>query len=134
MKKKKPYQWKSPYGPLLVQLFGTIIGLGLLHFFVKELNYDVIIGPSIVFIIYFLIIYRKKKKKKENVPEIDERVINNMFRFYSCTAHAFIMILFLFLAILTLLKIETIPIMYVWIFGFIYMAITGIGNLYIKNH
>lgn len=140
-KKKKPYKWKSPYGPSLVMIFVSIIVFTLFVFFRREdLDASIIIGSgtglALAYITDFFIVYKKNKKnkeKKDNIPEVDERVINNMLRFSSYTAHGFIFILFLILTILIFLRIDNIPILYIWIYGFIYMAVTGIGNLYIKN-
>lgn len=132
---------KNSYKSLIFHLFITIVGFSSVMFFVGE---DVdsaiiiggIIGIALAFITQLFIIYKKNKRnkeKKDDIPEVDERVINNMLRFSSYTAHGFIFILFLILTILVFLKIENIPILYIWIYSFIYMAITGIGNLYIKN-
>ncbi|HLR33873.1 MAG TPA: hypothetical protein VK071_00895 [Tissierellales bacterium] len=137
-KNNKP---KNPYRSLLFQLFISVIGFGAVIFFVGENVNSVIItggitGIALAYITQLFIIYKKNKKnkeKKENIPEVDERVINNILRFSSYTSHGFIFILFLILNILMFLKIENIPTLYIWIYGFIYAAITGIGNLYIKK-
>lgn len=137
-KNKKP---KNSYRSLLFQLFIAIVGFSSVIYFVGEdVDYAIILGGitgiALAFITQVFVIYQKNKRnkeKKDNIPEVDERVISNMIRFSSYTAHGFIFILFLILTILIFLKIEKIPILYIWIYGFIYMAITGIGNLYIKN-
>src|SRR5699024_6773573 len=128
-KNNKP---KNHYRCLLFQLFISVIGFGAVIFFVGEnvnsvISTGGITGIALAYITQLFIIYKKNKKnkeKKENIPEVDERVINNILRFSSYTSHGFIFILFLILNILMFLKIENIPTLYIWIYGFIYAAIT----------
>lgn len=87
----------------------------------------------IVSVILTLIEVIKQKRKKDNLPEADERVIRNVFRFFAYTSHIFLAILFIALGVFTLLENDSISIFYLWIFFFSYIWIVGIGTFIIKR-
>ncbi|MGO5064137.1 hypothetical protein [Clostridium sp. LCP25S3_F8] len=75
----------------------------------------------------------KQKRKKDNLPEADERIIHNVFRFFAYVSYIFLATLFVALAVFTFLGKESISILYLWIFFFSYIWIVGMGALIIKR-
>lgn len=102
-------------------------------FFQGEFPYDVFAGGLVATIILTIIQVIKQKRKKDNLPEADERVIHNVFRFFAYASHLSLAILFIALAVFTLLGNESISILYLWIFFFSYIWIFGIGAILIKR-
>lgn len=90
------------------------------------------VGITAILILTVIQIIRRKRKK-DNVPEVDERVAHNVFRYHSYMSHFAIAILFIAVAILTLLEMETISILYLWIFFVAYLWMVGIGAIFIKR-
>lgn len=112
---------------------GAVLGTLLLYIFQGELRYEIIIGALISSIILMVIEVIKRKVRKGNIPEADERVIQNIFKFFAYTSHIFLAILFLALGAFTLLGRDSIPMIYLWILFFAYIWIAGIGGVIIKK-
>src|SRR5690625_2609066 len=82
------------------------------------------------FTIYEII---KQGRKKSDLPEADERTIWNMSRFFAFLSHTYIAILFVSLGVFFMMGMESIPLLYVWLFMFYYIWVAGIGILIIKR-
>uniref|UniRef100_UPI00344F15F9 hypothetical protein n=1 Tax=Carnobacterium sp. TaxID=48221 RepID=UPI00344F15F9 len=123
----------TPYFIISCTLLGAILGSFLIYYFQGEFSYEVLSGGLIAAIILTLIEVIKQKRKKNNLPEVDERVAKNIFRFFAYTSHGFLSILFISLGVFTLLGNESISIFYLWIIFFSYIWIVGIGALIIKR-
>lgn len=123
----------TPFFIIACTLMGAVLGSFLFYFFMGEFPYEVLVGGVIAAIVLTVIEMIKRGRKKDNVPEADERVIRNVFRFFAYTSHIFLAILFIALSIFTLLGSESISIFYLWIFAFSYIWIAGIGALIIKR-
>lgn len=70
----------------------------------------------------------RRKLKTNTVPEVDERVKYNLFKFNFYLSHIFLAILFLTLGTLTLLDKEAISLSYLWTFFFDFITVGGIGG------
>lgn len=102
-------------------------------FFYGEFPYEVLAGGFVATIILTVIQVIKQKQKRANLPEADERIIHNMFRFFAYASHISLAILLVALAVFTFLEYESIPILYLWLFFFSYIWIVGIVALIIKR-
>src|SRR5699024_5674602 len=105
----------------------------LVYLFKDEFPYEVLVGALVAALVLILIEVIKRRQKKDNIPEADERVVRNVFRFFAYTSHIFLAVLFIALSVVTLLGSEAISILYLWIFAFSYIWIVGIGGLIIKK-
>lgn len=123
----------SPYFIISCTLIGAVLGSFLVYYFKGEFPYEVLAGGLVATLFLTVIEIIKQKKKKNNVPEADERVIKNVFRFFAYASHIFLGILFMSLGVFTLLGNESISIFYLWILFFSYLWIVGIGALIIKR-
>ena len=122
----------APFFIILCTLIGAVLGSFLVYVFQGEFPYEVLIGGIAATIILTAIQLIKQKRKKDNLPEADERVIHNIFRFFAFTSHITLAIFFIALGVFTLFGNESISLLYLWIFFFAYIWIVGIGTLIIK--
>lgn len=129
---KKFEKWMT-FFIITCTFIGAVLGTILLYIFQGELRYEIIIGALISSIILTVIEVIKRKVRKGNMPEADERVIHNIFKFFAYTSHIFLAVLFLALGAFTLLGRDSIPIFYLWILFFSYIWIAGIGGVIIKK-
>ncbi|WP_052360593.1 hypothetical protein [Oceanobacillus manasiensis] len=113
--------------------FGGILGAVLVYLFSGEFPYEVVLGSLVGAVLLVIIEVIKKKRKKDNVPEADERVAHNVFRFFAFSSHLFLAVLFIGMTIFTLIGSDNIPLLYLWIFFFAYIWITGIGSFIAKR-
>jgi len=122
-----------PYYIIACTLLGAILGSFLVYYFQGAFPYEVLAAGLITALFLTLIQVIKQKQKKDTVPETDERVAKNIFRFFAYMSHGFLGILFISLGVFTLLGNESISIFYLWILFFSYIWIVGIGALIIKR-
>lgn len=132
MNSKNRKKW-TPFFTIACTLIGAILGSFLVYFLKGEFPYEVLVGGFTAALILTGIVIIKLRRKKDNVPVADERVIRNVSRFFAYTSHTFLAILLIVLSIFTLLGNESISILYLWIFAFAYLWISGIGALIIKK-
>ncbi|RNF39377.1 hypothetical protein [Planococcus salinus] len=128
MKKKKYAQWNitiASTGGLAGVIIGTLIFSGV--------DWSAILGALSGFLLIFIgnLIYVKSKKDK--TPEVDERTINNMRKYYAIIANVFLGVLFLALAAITYMGHDQVSISYLWIFVIAYMLISGVGALIVSR-
>ncbi|MBA4538604.1 hypothetical protein H1Z61_16095 [Bacillus aquiflavi] len=123
----------SQFFIIICTFIGVILGSFLVYFFQGEFPYEVLAGGLVVTIILTIIEVMKQIRKKDNLPEADERIIHNVFRFFAYASHLSLAILFIALAVFTLLGKESISIFYLWIFFFSYLLIVAIGAFFIKR-
>lgn len=123
----------SPYFVIICTLIGAVLGSFLVYYFKGEFPYEVVAGGLVATLFLTVIQVIKQKQKKDNIPEADERVIKNIFRFFAYTSHVFLGIFFIVLGAFTLLGNESISIFYLWILFFSYIWFVGIGALIIKR-
>ncbi|RIU93486.1 hypothetical protein [Oceanobacillus picturae] len=112
---------------------GASLGASLVYLFYGEFPYEVVVGSLVAAVILAVIEVIKKKRKKDNVPEADERVARNVFRFFAFTSHIFLAVLFIGMTLFTLLGNEEVPLLYLWIFFFLFIWISGIGAFIAKR-
>lgn len=102
--------------------FGAILESLLLYFIKGEFPYELLAGGLVAIMILIIIEVIKKKSKKDNVPEVDERVTHNIFNFFVYSSHIFRAILIIGIAVFTMIGNESMPLVYLWVFAFIYMG------------
>lgn len=112
---------------------GAVLGSIFIYLFQGEFPYEVLTTGLVVAVVLTVIEVIKQKRKRDNLPDADERVIRNVFRFFAYVSHIFLAILFIALAAFTLLEKESISIFYLWLFFFSYIWVVGIGTLIIKR-
>lgn len=112
---------------------GAAFGMILIYIFQGEFRYEIIVGALISSIILAVIEVIKRKVRKDNIPEADERVIHNIFRFFAYISHIFLAVIFLALGAFTLIGRDSIPLFYLWILFFSYIYIAGIGAIIIRK-
>lgn len=128
MKKKKYQQW----GFTIVAtggLIGSIIG----QFLKDKFDWSGVLGAFTGFAVIFLINLFYVRSKKDKTPEVDERTINNVRKYYAIIGNVFLGVLFLALAAFTYMGHDQISISYLWIFIVAYMLISGIGALIVSR-
>ena len=123
----------TPYFIISCTLIGAALGSFIAYYFSGEFPYEVLTAGLIVTIILTVIEFIKQNRKKDDLPEADERVIRNVSRYFAYVSYIFLFILFVSLGVFTLLEKESIPILYLWIFFFSYLWITGIGSFIVKR-
>lgn len=124
---------RTPFFIITCTFIGAVLGSFLVYFIQDEFPYEVLTGGLVATVILTIIEVIKQKRKKDNLPEADERVIHNVFRFFAYASHISLAIIFIALGVFTLLGNESISIFYLWIFFFSYIWIVGIGALIIKR-
>ncbi|WP_423188682.1 hypothetical protein ACO1PF_08800 [Alkalibacterium sp. f15] len=122
-----------PFYIITCTFIGAVLGSLLIYFIQDEFPYEVLIAGVVVTIILTLFEVIKHKRKRGDLPEYDERLLRNVFRFFAYTSHISLAVLFVSLGIFTLLGIESISILYLWIGFFSYIWIVGIGTIIIKR-
>lgn len=128
MKKKKYQQWNvtiASTGGLIGMVIGTVI--------FKGVDWSAILGAFAGFFIIFMGNFFYVRSKKDKTPEVDERTINNMRKYYAIIANLFLGVLFLLLAAVTYMGYDQITISYLWIFVVSYMLISGIGAFIVSR-
>lgn len=123
----------TPFFIIICTFTGAALGSFLVYIFQGEFPYEVLAGGLAASIILTVIEMIKQIRKKDNVPDADERVAHNVFRFFAYSSHISLAVFFIALAAFTLLGNEAIPILYLWIFFFLYLWIVGIGSLITKR-
>ncbi|AVR00884.1 hypothetical protein OBCHQ24_18395 [Oceanobacillus iheyensis] len=139
MKKSERKKWVAilekwrPFFIIACIAVGSILGAFLVYWFEGEFPYEVLMGGLLAVLILAVIEVIKKRRKKDNVPEADERVVRNVFRFFAFTSHIFLAVLFIGMTVFTLIGNDGIPLLYLWLFFFAYIWVTGIGSLIAKR-
>ena len=77
----------TPYFIITCTFIGAVLSSFLAYIFQGEFPYEVLIGGLVATIILTVIQVIKQKHKRDNLPEADERVIRNVFRFFAYTSH-----------------------------------------------
>lgn len=121
---KKYAQWNLTIAST-IGLAGMIIGTLIF----SGLDWSALLGAFIAFLLIFMGNYINVKSKKDRTPEVDERTINNMRKYYAIIANVFLGALFLLLAAVTFMGYDQVSILYLWIFVILYMFVSGIGAL-----
>lgn len=118
-------------------LVGTLIGLVVGTFIVFMINGDfsieVIAGGLVGLAFWVAFHFITNKKRNPNIPEADERTVENLLKYFAFLGQITIFILFLAVAIFILLGKEAIPTIYLLGFFFGYLFIAAIGGIIVKN-
>ncbi|MBM7578036.1 hypothetical protein [Jeotgalibacillus terrae] len=128
MKKKKMQRWG-----FTIAAMGGLAGMILGTFIFSGADWSAILGAFTAFVIIFIINLVFVKSKKDQTPEVDERIMLNMRKYYAVIANVFIGILFIALSALTYLGYEQVSLMYLWMFVVAYMIVSGIGALVVSK-
>ncbi|GGP06846.1 ATP synthase subunit I [Oceanobacillus neutriphilus] len=128
-KKKRSAKKSTLTLRLISSLIGILLGTILVFFFQGEYPYEVLLGGLTGAVIIAVFAWIIKKRKKDNTPEADERVKQNIFRFSAYASHISLAVLFMGIFISSLLGVESVSMMYLWIFFVAYIWITGIGTV-----
>ncbi|WP_214879327.1 MULTISPECIES: hypothetical protein [unclassified Exiguobacterium] len=128
MKKKKHNSWIIAIGAAS-GLIGMLFGI----YFTEGLDWASISGAITGFIFLFLINFFYVRSKKDQTPEVDERTINNIRKYYAIIANVFIGALFIILCMVSYMGHDQIAISYLWIFVISYMLISGMGAFIVSR-
>lgn len=129
----KRFEKWTPFFIIICTIFGSVLGSIIYYSYQGEFPYEVLIGSIVVAIILIIIEVIKRTRKKDRLPQADERIIHNVFRFSGYISHIILAVLFIMLGIYTLLGEESISIFNLWIFFFAYIWIIGIGVFIVKR-
>lgn len=129
---RKTRKWTLAYGGIGVML-GIILGQIPGYITSGDFSTAPILGGLPVAITLVIINVIKVHRKKDKTPELDERTVNNMLKFYTYSSHVFLGLLFVLLAIISFMDIKSVPTTYLWILIFAYMCVSGIGALIVKR-
>lgn len=132
-KKTKKYEKYMPFFIIGGIFLGFVLGPILLYLFKGEFRYDGLIGGGVSCLILTIVVVIRRKLKKHNIPEVDERIKNNMIKFFFYASQIFLAILFLSLSLISLAGEESIRLVYLWILFFSYLLVTGIGSLIVRK-
>lgn len=72
----------SPFFSIACIFIGVVLGSVLVYLIQGKFPYEVLTGCLIVTIILTFIEVIKQKRKKDHLPEADERVMQNVSRFF----------------------------------------------------
>lgn len=136
MSVKEKGQALEKWAPIFISccvLFGILLGSLVLNYVQGEIPYEVVAGGVVTVIVLSIIQWLKTKFKKNNLPDADERVVKNVFRYTAFCSHIFLAIVFCILAVFTVLGQETEAIFYLWVVFFLYIWTVGIGTLILKR-
>lgn len=118
---------------ILATLIGALLGAVIVYITKNKFPYEVILGGLVGGIILIIAQQIKMKNKKNSVPETDERVVNNLSKFFAYMSHIALGIMFIGLSIFSFLENKFIPISYIWFTFFLYFLVTVIGGFIIKK-
>lgn len=133
---KKTNKKQNRYMPIYIvggTFLGFLLGSLLLYLAKGEFRYDGLIVAGGTSVTLLLIFFLKQKSKKHNIPDVDERVRNNMLKLFFYTSLIFIAILFIAISLFTIYGQDSIPITYLWIYFTLYILTTSVGSLFVKN-
>ncbi|MDQ7862403.1 hypothetical protein RCO48_19570 [Peribacillus frigoritolerans] len=120
------------YGGIAL-LIGIILAQTFTYITIVDFSTASILGVLPVTIVLIIINLIQVKRKKDETPELDERTVNNMFKFYIYSSHIFLGLLFISLAIITFMDIRNVSTSHLWIIILAYMCCSGIGALIVKR-
>lgn len=86
-------------------------------------------GLSIIVIINGIYVYFKRDK----TPEVDERIRNNIIKYFAYSSHIVFLLFMATLTVISFMGIESISISYLWIGIIVYMFVIGIGAMIVKH-
>ena len=114
-------------------LIGHILGLVIIYIVQWEFRFDVFAGGIVGVILFMLLQFIKFLLSKKDLPEVDERIFNNLLKVHTYGANIYILILVIGLTIFSFLEHEAIPIQYLWISLFIYIWVISIITFIVKR-
>lgn len=114
-------------------LIGLIVGSLFIYFFKGFFPYEVVAGGLTALIIFIIVDFIKYRHNKSILPEYDERIVHNLFRYIAYVSVLTLAAIFLTLVIFSLTNNESIPLSYLWIYFFLYIWISAIGMLIVKR-
>lgn len=128
MKKGKMHKWMLTFAA-----GGGFIGMIIGNLLTGSLDISVVLGALTALVLMFIIDLIRNRLKKDKTPDFDERTVNNMMKYYAIIANIFIAILFIGLAILSFMEIESIEISYLFIPIVVYLFTSGIGAIIVSR-
>lgn len=118
-------------------IIGGIIGASIaslsVYFIGGEFPIEVVAGAVLTSFLLLLFEYYKSGRRNRNIPETDERISENLFKFLSNLSHIAIAVLVIGLTVISLFNIEAVPIVYIWVFFLVYILAGSIGGAIVKN-
>lgn len=118
---------------ILSSFIGALLGAVIVYLTKKQFPYEGILGALIGGIILTLVQQIKIKYKKNDIPEVDERISNNLFKFFAYVSHATLGLIFITLSIFSSLGNKFISLNYIWLIFSIYFLIIVVGGFIIKK-
>lgn len=114
-------------------IIGALIASLSVYFTRGDFPIEVMAGAVLASFLLLLFEYFKSGRRNRNIPETDERISENLFKFLSNLSHIAIAVLVIGLTVISLFNIEAIPIVYIWVFFLIYILAGSIGGAIVKN-
>lgn len=114
-------------------LLGAIAGLTLVYVVKGDFNISVLFGFFVGAILLTTMNFIKVRIKKDATPDVDERIMNNMLKYFSILSYLLIGFSIIGLMIATLSGIEQISISLLWIILIIYLSLSGLGAFIVSR-
>ena len=130
--KKKLTKWNMTFQAMCI-LLGAIVGLTLFYVVKGDFNISVLFGFFVGAILLTTMNFIKVRIKKDATPDVDERIMNNMLKYFSMLSYLLIGLSIIGLTIATLSGIEQISISLLWIPLIIYLSLSGFGAFIVSR-
>jgi small-conductance mechanosensitive channel len=130
--KKNTGKWNLTVRTISI-LIGAMLGLSLVYIIQNEANLNVLLGALTAALVLIGINVIKVKKKKDVVPDSDERTVRNVLTYFLISTHLLLGLSFLALGIISLMGVEFVPVVSLWIIIIVYLLLSGIGAFIVSR-
>lgn len=130
--KKKRIKWNMTFQAICI-LLGAIVGLSIIYIVNGDFNFSVLLGFTVGAILLITMNIVKVRIKKDTTPDVDERTMNHMLKYFTILSYSFSGLLIIGLFIATLNGIEHISISLLWILLLVFLSLSGFGAFIVSR-